>query len=97
MKSLKKIIKSLSQEKTRIEKKYHVSKIAVFGSYVRHEQNRESDVDIIVEFNETPDLFTFLELEGYLENILNLKVDLVRKEALRPQLKDSILQEAVYI
>jgi len=44
-----------------------------------------------------PDLFKFLELEGYLERILKKKVDLVRKQAVRPELKDIILSEVVYI
>lgn len=58
---------------------------------------KRSDIDILVEFEEVPDLFRFLELERYLEGLLGLKVDLVRKKALREELKDTILSEVVNI
>ena len=57
----------------------------------------EVDVDILVEFQKVPDLFTFIELEIYLERILKKKVDLVEKNGLRPRLKDIILNEVVYV
>ena len=51
----------------------------------------------LVEFEEVPDLFKFIELERYLERILKKKVDLVEKNGLRPRLKDIILNEVVYV
>jgi hypothetical protein len=52
-------------------------------------------VDLLVEFEEIPDLLEFIHLEQYLEGLLNRKVDLVRKSAIRPELKETILGEAV--
>lgn len=51
----------------------------------------------MVDFYETIDLFTFVELENYLSEILGVKVDLVMKDALKPRLKEKILSEAVYL
>lgn len=71
--------------------------LGIFGSYVRGNQKKRSDLDLLVEFEEVPSLFKFIELEDYLNEILGVKVDLVRKKALREELKDSILKETVYI
>ena len=69
----------------------------IFGSYVKNEQRERSDVDILVDFYEVPDLLKFIEMERYLEEILGVKVDLVRISVLRPELRDGILNEAVKI
>jgi predicted nucleotidyltransferase len=64
---------------------------------VRGEQKKRSDIDILVEFEKIPDLLQFINLERYLSKLLKKKVDLVRKEAIRPELKSVILSEVVYI
>ena len=63
----------------------------------KNEQRERSDVDILVDFYEVPDLLKFIEMERYLEEILGVKVDLVRISVLRPELRDGILNEAVKI
>ena len=99
MKIMKKnsILQILEQHKEELKHKYKVKELGIFGSCARGEEKITSDVDILVEFEKVPDLFTFLELEGYLEELLHTKVDLVRKKALRPQLKDNILSEVKYL
>ena len=97
MKSPKKIEEILKEHKKDLAEKYKVKEIGLFGSYVRGEQRKRSDVDILVEFEKLPDLFKFIELEIYLERILKKKVDLVEKNGLRPRLKDIILNEVVYV
>ncbi|MEW6233588.1 MAG: nucleotidyltransferase family protein [Chloroflexota bacterium] len=97
MESYKKMAEILKQHKNELAKKYKVTEIGMFGSYVRGEQKKRSDVDILVEFEEVPDLFKFLELERYLERLIGLRVELVRKKALREELKDIILSEVVNI
>jgi predicted nucleotidyltransferase len=76
---------------------YKVETIGFFGSYVRGEQKKTSDLDILVSFTEAPSLFTFIELEDFLSQQLGIKVDLVMKDSLKPRIKSSILQEAVYV
>jgi uncharacterized protein len=88
---------ALALHKEELKKKYKVKEIGIFGSYVRQEQKKKSDLDILVTFYETIDLFSFVELENYLSDILGIKVDLVMKEGIRPRLKERILSEAVYV
>ncbi|NPA49347.1 MAG: nucleotidyltransferase family protein [Thermodesulfobacteria bacterium] len=97
MKSLDEIRKILKQQKDFLKEKYKVKNIAIFGSYVRGEQKKTSDIDILVDFYETPDFLTFLEFERFLEELLGIKVDLVRKPALRKEIRERVLQEAQMI
>ncbi len=80
-----------------LAEKYRVKSLGVFGSYVRHEENQNSDVDILVDFNETPSLLKFIELENYLTDLLGVKVDLVMQDALKPGIEKQVLSEAVQI
>jgi len=91
------ISRVLKEHKTEVRRKYSVSKIGVFGSYVRGEQKERSDIDILVSFSGIPDIFKYMELEEYLKKLLRRKVDLVRKEAIRPELKNRIFKETVYV
>jgi len=97
LKSYNKIEKILKQYKNELATKYKIKEIGIFGSYVRNEQKKGSDVDILIEFDEVPDLFKFLEIERYLEGLLGVRVDLIIRKALREELKDTILKEVVTI
>lgn len=87
----------LKQEKPLLENKFNVGQIGVFGSMVRGEQEKPSDLDILVEFLKPMSLFSLLELEDYLSNRLGVKVDLVLKKALKPAIGRQILKEVVYV
>ena len=78
-----------------LRKRFHVQYLGVFGSYVQGSPRRDSDLDILVEFSETPSLFEFIELEGYLSKLLGVKVDLVMKGTLKPLIGRQILNEVV--
>jgi predicted nucleotidyltransferase len=93
--NVKTIDQLLREIKPFLKEKYKVGKIGYFGSYARGEQTEESDIDILVEFSE-PIGLEFVELKFYLEKILELKVDIVTPNALKPVLKDSILQEVIF-
>ncbi|MBL7131394.1 MAG: nucleotidyltransferase family protein [Candidatus Omnitrophica bacterium] len=80
-----------------LKEKYKIKSMSIFGSIARDEGSTNSDVDVLVEFNESPDMFEFIKLEQFLENLLGAKVDLVTKKALKPLIKDKILKEAVYL
>lgn len=71
--------------------------MGIFGSYVRGEQDSESDLDILVEFDEAPGLFEYIRLEDYLSEILGIKVDLVMKSALKPAIGKRILEEVIAV
>jgi len=75
--------------------RFHVKTLAVFGSVARGEARAESDVDLLVEFSIPVGLFEFVRLRRFLEALLGARVDLVTPGALKPQLRQAILQEAV--
>ena len=97
MKSLEEIKKIINEYRPILKERFKIKSIGIFGSYLRKEEKEKSDIDILVEFYETIDLFEFVELEGFLSEALGVKVDLVMKETLKPRIKDRILKEAVYV
>ncbi len=94
---LEEIQKILARHKKELYEKYKIKEIGVFGSFVRGEEREESDIDILVEFEEVPGLIKFIEIEEYLSKLLGRKVDLVRKPAIRKELSHRILKEVVYV
>ncbi len=97
MKTFEKLKDTLAEHKQELKDRFKVEEIGLFGSYVSKEQKKKSDLDVLVSFSETIGLFMFGRLENYLSDILGVKVDLVMKEFLKPRLKDSILNEAIYV
>lgn len=85
--------KKLHEMLPELEEEYNVSYIGLFGSYVRGEHTPESDLDVLVEFSKTPTIFRFVHLENYLSDSLGVKVDLVMKDALKPNIGKYILNE----
>ena len=76
-------------------KKYRVKSLSVFGSIARGEADEQSDVDLLVEFEQTVGLLTFVRLQRYLETILGCEVDLGTPESLKAYLQEGVLEEAV--
>ena len=96
IKSAQEILFLLKQHLPYLQQQYHVARIGLFGSYVRNEAKPSSDVDLLVEFEDTPGLLTFIEIKEYLTNVLGIKVDLVSKSNLKSEIKDQILSETIY-
>ncbi len=97
MKTIDEIKKVLQSHKSEIQRRYKVKELGIFGSCVKGLQSRKSDVDILVEYFETPDLIEFVELQNNLSDLLGVKVDLVMKTTLKPNMGKSILKEVVYL
>jgi predicted nucleotidyltransferase len=95
--NLKEIEDKIKCSKPILKEKFKVKDIGIFGSYTRGEQTENSDLDVLVEFRERVGFFKFLELEEYLEELLDLKVDLVSRKALKPRIGQNILKEVVMI
>jgi hypothetical protein len=96
-KSLNQILKELKEILPKIKENFFVDSIEVFGSYANKTHNSKSDVDILVTFTKTPGLLKFIELENFISDHLNLKVDLVMKNSIKPALKNYILPSAIPI
>jgi len=82
-----------------LQRRYRARSLGVFGSYVRSEQRRRSDVDVLVEFEEdaTRSLFDFVGLQKELADLLGAKVDLVEKKGLKPYIGKRVLGEVVWL
>ena len=96
MKTLSDVKKRLTSHKSMLQEKYKVDQIGIFGSFIRNEQTPNSDLDILVNYTEAPDLISLIELEYYLSEILELNIDLVTSNGIKSQLKNDILKEVVY-
>ena len=99
MKTLTEIKIQLEELKPVLKERFQVETIGVFGSYSRGDQKKKSDVDILVTFSEPNDidLIDFIEIKQFLSKKLKIKVDLVKKNALKPIIRDKILEETIYI
>ena len=97
MKTIEEIKRILELYKEDLEKKFKVKEIGIFGSFVRGEQKRRSDIDLLVDFDVVIGLFKFLELEEYLGELVGTKVDLISRKALKPRIGKYILQEVIQI
>lgn len=86
------------EEHARALETFSVKRLAIFGSVARDEAHERSDVDILVEFDPEAriGLFEFVRLQRFLSEILECPVDLVTPEALRAEMREQILREAVY-
>ena len=93
--SLESLLKILRRQIPMLAERYSVETLEVFGSYVRSEQKKDSDLDLLVSFKEVPSLLTFIAIENYLSDLLGVKVDLVMKDSLKPKIGKNILREAV--
>lgn len=84
----------LTQHLPELQSRYGVKSLGVFGSYVRGEAKKRSDLDVLVEFGDQPlSLIKFIELENYLGDLLGVHVDLVEREGLKPGIGQRILAE----
>ena len=79
-------------------KEFSVKDLYLFGSYAREEADEQSDLDLLVEFEAGAQvgLFEFARLRRRLCELLGREVDLVTPDAIRPEMKDQILREAVH-
>lgn len=80
-----------------LREQYSVISLGVFGSYVRGEQKKRSDLDVLVEFERAPSLFKYGELEDHLSELVGIKVDLVMKKTLKAYIGRNILAEVMTI
>ena len=88
---------NLRKLKPTLSRKFKVKRLGIFGSYVKGQARRSSDVDVLVEFSRGIDLLDFVALERYLREQTGAKIDLVSIKALRPEFRGAILNEVVYI
>ena len=86
----------LKEIKPLLADNFHVSKIGYFGSYVKGQPSSNSDLDLLVEFSQ-PIGWRFFTLEKFLEQTFGLPIDLVTHKALKERIKETVLNQVIYI
>jgi len=76
--------------------RYHLKSIGIFGSFTREDFNNDSDIDILIDYDQ-PIGIEFIDLAEELEKILNLKVDLVSKNGVKQKYLEEIQKDLVYV
>lgn len=97
MKTLEEIGSAIRAHQDELRKRYKARVVGVFGSYVRGEQRDDSDLDVLAEFDSDASLLDLCGAEVMLSEILGVKVDLVPREDIRPELKEMIESESVAV
>lgn len=90
------ILRLLRDQQLEIKQRYKAEVKGLFGSVARGEAQRESDLDLLVDFDEEADLFDYVGLSQFLEEKLKRKIDLVPRRALREEIRAKVLEEAIY-
>ncbi len=94
---MKNDINKIKQKILPILQDYGVKRVALFGSCVRDEMEKESDIDILVDIKADISLLDFVGLKQKIEEALGRKVDLVEYDTLKPLLRERILKEQVVL
>lgn len=91
------VLDFLKEHKQELRRRFGLTKIGLFGSYVRDEQTEESDIDLAVEIESDNKFRSFFGLKAYLEENLHRKVDLGIESSIKPIVKKYIEKEIVYV
>lgn len=97
MTRLQEMMQKLKDAKPELETKYFVVEIGLFGSHVRNEATPDSDLDILIDYRRGLTLFKLAQLRQYLEQLLNVKVDIALKRSLKKRIGKQVLSEVIYI
>ena len=92
-----KALRILEAHRQELRERFGVKSLRLFGSVARDEASEKSDVDVLVDFDETPSLFGFLRLRGYLRDLLGAKVDLVTESGLKERARPYVEKDAVNV
>lgn len=99
MKNFNQIKKKIIAVQDKLNSEFEVAEIGIFGSYVRGEAREDSDLDVLISLKpeHSVGLIKFNSLKDFLSDLLNIKVDLVLKDSIKPALKKYILNEVKYL
>ncbi len=97
MKTKKEILLILNQSKDVLKNKFRIKDLWLFGSFVRGDQRKKSDIDVLVNFDDGATLFDWVGAGQYLEKKLGRKVDVVSRRALRKEFREAVFKERVHI
>ena len=87
----------LAEHQHELRQRFGVTSLRLFGSVARDEASEHSDVDVLVDFDDSPSLFGFLKLQEYLRKLLGAKVDLVTESGLKERARPYVEKDAVNV
>jgi len=85
------------REQPNLFSQFKIKTLALFGSTARNQATPQSDLDFLVEFDADPTLQLYMNLKFFLEDLFERKVDLVIKTDIKPQIRETVLQESIYV
>ena len=97
MRDTSEILEQLQSMRQELREQYHVRRLGIFGSYSRGDQVEQSDLDLVVEFDQPIGMMAFVHLKKFISDKLKLKIDLVTPDGLHPLIRDRVLHEVVYV
>ncbi|MEA3523057.1 MAG: nucleotidyltransferase family protein [Campylobacterota bacterium] len=99
METQKEILNFLKEHKYYLEHHFHVKTVGLFGSFARNEQTKDSDVDLLIDFNDDiTKTFTLKQsLRQYFSDAFGRGVDIASEKFLKPYVKEYILKDVLYV
>lgn len=97
MKTRDEVLQILTNQKSSLLETYQLTRLGIFGSYAREEQSDDSDIDILVEYENAPTLYRLIELRDYLSELSATKVDVVTRNGLKARMRERVLAEVIYL
>ena len=91
------VLQILRQHRSELSERFHVRSLGLFGSVARGEAGDTSDVDLLVDFSEPPGFDGYMNLKFRLEEILEVRVDLVMQKALKPETRHVVEEEIIRV
>ena len=89
--------KTIAREKDGIRRSFKAEVKGIFGSYARGDFREDSDLDLLVDFDDGASLFDLVGLGQYLEEVLGCKVDVVSRRSLREEIRSSVLNDMIHL
>ena len=91
------VLAILQEHRETLQRLFSVKTMRLFGSVARDDAGIDSDIDLLVSFEETPTLFEFMRLRSHLEDLLQSKVDLITEAGLKDRARPSVERDAVHV
>lgn len=97
MKTKSEVLKILEKDLPFLRESFHVDKVGLFGSYARQEQTEQSDLDLLVDFETTPDFIQLVELEEHLSSLLDIKVEILTSGGIKDRVRPNIMKDMEFV
>jgi uncharacterized protein len=99
LKTKEEIVEIITRDRKVLSERFHITEIGLFGSYLRNEQDKNSDVDVLIDYDRKKkfSLYDLIDLKEYLTKKIGINVDVALKRTLKPVIGYYILKEVEYI